>query len=79
MSWQPIRNSSSLNTLLPQWTSFSKHHEALVTFHNMSLYSVIGDFFMIWSLFKDVVFQIKNKINKRNKINTKNIQYDLIK
>ena len=38
-----------------------------------NLYSVIGDFFMIMRLFKDVVFQIKNKKN------TKYIQYDLIK
>jgi hypothetical protein len=32
-----------------------------------SLYLVIGDFFMILRLFKDVVFQIKNK-KKQKKI-----------
>ena len=32
----------------------------------ISLYSVIGDFFMILRLFKDVVLQIKNKKKCKN-------------
>ena len=34
------------------------------TFSHVSLYSVIGDFFVILRLPKDMVFQIKNKENK---------------
>ena len=36
------------------------------TYNAISLYSVIGDFFMILRPFKDVVFQIMNK--KKQKI-----------
>ena len=63
--WVPLLLDEVVHSQLRFITLFKSITILCGTVSTQSLYSVNGDFFMILNLFKDMVFQIKNKKNTK--------------